>query len=54
MYVGGKEYQKRIESRFVGLDLHENMFVGGVQDFRVLSRSIGQRSGFIGATSVFS
>ena len=46
--MGGKEYTKKTDGRFVGLDLNKNLYLGGVPDFRSLSRSIGQRAGFVG------
>jgi len=53
LFVGGKEYTQRIVGRYVGLDLNQNLYLGGVPGFRTLWRSVGQRTGFIGKSCYY-
>ncbi len=48
LFVGGQEYRGEAPGRFRGLDLREQMYVGGVPDFSTLARAGGYRQGFVG------
>ncbi len=41
LYVGGREYQGTAPGRFMGLDLRENFYVGGVPDYSQVARASG-------------
>jgi dystroglycan 1 len=51
LLVGDKEYTGRAAGRFVGLDLAQDMYLGGVPDYQAVMRTANQRSGFIGCIS---
>ena len=48
LVVDDKEYMGQSSGRHIGLDLTENMFLGGVPDYRFISPHTAQRSGFTG------
>ncbi len=48
LFVGGQEYRGEAPGRFRGLDLREQMYVGGVPDFSMIARAGGYRQGFVG------
>lgn len=51
MIINGKEYRGTAAGTFVGLDLVEDLFVGGVPDYSAISRSAGFRNGFVGKST---
>lgn len=46
--VDGKEYRTQVVGRFTGLDLAQDLYLGGVPDFRVVSRAAKYNSNFVG------
>ena len=48
LVVDDKEFMGQSSDRHIGLDLAENMFLGGVADYRTISPHAAQRSGFVG------
>jgi len=50
LVVDSKEYSGQSAGRHIGLDLAENMFLGGVPDYQSISSYAAQRSGFVGMT----
>ena len=48
LIINGREYTGQAGGSFVGLDLVENLFLGGVPDYAMISRYAGFREGFVG------
>ncbi len=48
LIVDGREYRGATEGRFQGLDLVDDMYLGGVPDFSTIARAAGFREGFVG------
>ena len=46
--VDGREYNGKAGGSFKGLDLVEDMYLGGVPDYRSIARNAGFRQGFVG------
>ena len=53
LVVDNKEYTGQSSGRHVGLDLAQNMFLGGVPDYQTISPYAAQRSGFVGRKMCF-
>lgn len=53
LVVDNKEYTGHSSGRHVGLDIGQNMFLGGVPDYQTISPHAAQRSGFIGKILCF-
>jgi len=54
LVVDSKEYSGQSAGRHIGLDLAQNMFLGGVPDYRSISPYAAQRSGFVGRKMCFA
>ena len=48
LLIDGREYTGTVPGDFQGLDLIEDMYVGGVPDFNSIARGAGVRRGFVG------
>lgn len=48
LVVDGKEYRSQIAGRFVGLDLAQDLYIGGMPDFRLISKEAKYNRGFKG------
>ena len=48
LVVDGMEYKGQAQGSFAGLDLVENLYVGGVPDYNSISVNSGFTQGFIG------
>lgn len=51
LIVNGREYRGQVDGQFVGLDLEQPMYVGGVPNYRMVSPGAGYRQGFVGGVS---
>ncbi|CAH1774180.1 unnamed protein product, partial [Owenia fusiformis] len=51
MILNGQEYRGRAPGNFRGLDLVDNMYLGGVPDYNKIPQAAGFRQGFVGAVS---
>ena len=51
LIVNGREYRGQVQGQFVGLDLDQPMYVGGVPNYRQVSPGAGYRQGFVGKWS---
>ena len=48
LVINGKEYKGESPGDFRGLDLTEDMYVGGLPDFSSIARDAGFNTGFVG------
>ena len=48
LVVNGREYKGVSPGDFRGLDLEEDMYVGGLPDFSAIARDAGFNTGFVG------
>lgn len=48
LVVDGKEYRIQIAGRFIGLDLAQDLYIGGMPDFRLISKEAKYNRGFKG------
>ena len=48
MTVDGREYVGKSAGSFRGLDLLEDMYMGGVPNYNAIARNAGFRQGFVG------
>ena len=48
LIVDGREYRGATDGRFQGLDLVDDMYIGGVDDYATIARAAGYRQGFVG------
>jgi len=53
LVVDDKEYTGHSSGRHIGLDLTQNMFLGGVPDYQNISPYAAQTSGFTGRNLCF-
>lgn len=54
MFVDGKgPYIGNAEGKYIGLDLSEQLYLGGVPDFDEISPDVGVSNGFVGCISRF-
>lgn len=51
LVVDGKEYRIQIAGRFIGLDLAQDLYIGGMPDFRLISKEAKYNRGFKGCIS---
>jgi dystroglycan 1 len=51
LVVNGREYRGQVQGQFVGLDLDQPMYVGGVPNLRLIAPGAGYREGFVGGVS---
>jgi len=48
LVVDNKEFVGQSSARHIGLDLAQNLFLGGVPDYQAITPHAAQRSGFTG------
>lgn len=46
--MDGREYTGHVTGQFVGLDLVQPMYIGGVPNYQQIARASGHSQGFVG------